>query len=163
MLNVLPPPHSLVTVVIDGYTQKSILTSRDSEHPIVCRVVGLPYGTPFSYTWACPNGPCEVEGHYGRKVYNEHILAVNTTRTRDGWPYTCQVTATEGQAANGSITLTVTDMYVCTIVLYCNSNETGTLLILHTRSGGHVVHSYGRLIPYISVSHNSFTSDIILN
>ena len=119
MLNVLPPPHTIVTVVIDGYTQKSILTSRDSEHPIVCRVVGLPYGAPFSYTWACPNGPYEVEGHYGRKVYNEHILAVNTTRTRDGWPYTCQVTATEGQAANGSITLTVTGMYVC--VLYCTT------------------------------------------
>ena len=124
MLNVLPPPHTIVTVVIDGYTQKSILTSRESvplgnQNILVCRVVGLPYGTLFSYTWASPNGPCEVEGHYGRKVYNEHILAVNATRTRDGWPYTCQVTATEGQAANGSITLTVTGMYVC--VLYCTA------------------------------------------
>ena len=36
-------------------------------------------GTPLNYTWTCPNGPCEVEGYYGRKVYNEHILAVNTT------------------------------------------------------------------------------------
>ena len=125
MLNVLPPPHSIVTVVIDCYTQKSILTSGESvplgnQNILVCQVVGLPYGTLFSYTWACPNGPCEVEGYYGRKVYNEHILAVNTTRTRDGWAYTCQVTATEGQAANGSITLTVTGMYAR--VLYCTAN-----------------------------------------
>ena len=34
-----------------------------------------------SYTWTCLNGPCEVEGYYGRKVYNEHILAVKHTIT----------------------------------------------------------------------------------
>ena len=38
-------------------------------------------GTPLNYTWTCPNGPCEVEGYYGRKVYNEHILAVQCTIT----------------------------------------------------------------------------------
>ena len=110
--------------LIDGYTQKSILTSRESvplgnQNILVCRFVGLPYGTLFSYTWACANGPCEIKGHYGRKVYNEHILAANTTRTRDGWVYTSQVTAKGGQEANGSITLTVTGMYVC--VLYCTA------------------------------------------
>ncbi len=72
--------------MIDGYTHNSTLTSGDSvpigkQFVIVCRVVGLPYGTPLNYTWTCPNGPCEVEGYYGRKVYNEHILAVNTTST----------------------------------------------------------------------------------
>ena len=142
----------LITVLIDGYTHNSILTSGDSvplgsQFILVCRIVGLPYGTPLSYTWTCPNGPCEVEGYFGRKVYNEHILAVNTTSTSDGGTYTCQVTATGGQEARGSFTLIVTGMCVC-IVLYCSSNGTGTSLVLHTHSGGRVVHSYGRLIPH---------------
>ena len=145
-------PASTVTVVIDGYTHNSILTSGDSvplgtQIILVCRVVGLPYGTPLNYTWTCPNGTCEVEGYYGRKVYNEHILAVNTTSITDGGAYTCQVTATGGQEANGSFTLKVTGMCACSL-LYYSSNGTGTSLILHTHSGGRVVHSYGRLIPY---------------
>ena len=100
------------TVVIDGYRHNTTLTSGDSvplgtQIILVCRVVGLPYGTPLNCTWTCPNGPCEVEGYYGRKVYNEHILAVNTTSTSDGGTYTCQVTATGGQDATGSFTLRV--------------------------------------------------------
>ena len=87
--------------VIDGYTAMGNFANEDEirlgrQLILVCRVVGLPYGTPLSYTWTCPNGPCEVEGYYGRKVYNEHILAVNTTSPRDGGTYTCQVTATGG-------------------------------------------------------------------
>ena len=80
---------------------------------LVCRVVGLPYGTPLSYTWTCPIEPCEVEGVYGRKVYNEHILAVNTTSTSDGGTYTCQVTATGGQKVTENFTLSVTGTYNC--------------------------------------------------
>ena len=99
-------------MVIDGYTRNSNLTSGDSvtlgtQLILVCQVVGLPYGTPLSYSWTCPNGPCEVEGYYGRKVYNEHILAVVMTSTSDGGTYTCQVTATRGQEANDSFTLNV--------------------------------------------------------
>ena len=103
------------TVVTDSYTHNSTLTSEDSvplgtRIILVCQVVGLPYGTPLSYTWTCPNGPCEVEGYYGRKVYNEHILAVNTTSTSDGGTYSCQVTVTGGQEATGSFTLRVNGM-----------------------------------------------------
>ena len=57
------------------------------------------------------------------------------------------MTAAGGQEANGSFKLTVTGMCVC-LALYCISNGTGTSLVLHTHSGGRVVHSYGRLIPY---------------
>ncbi len=101
--------------MIDSYTHNSTLTSGDlvplgTQIILVCRDVGLPYGTPLNYTWTCPNGPCEVEGYYGRKVYNEHILAVNTTSTSDGGIYTCQVTATGGQEAAGSFSLRVTGM-----------------------------------------------------
>ena len=108
--------------VIDGHTHNNILTSGESvplgtQIILVCRVVGLPYGTPLSYTWTCPNGPCEVEGYYGRKIYNEHILVVNTTSTSDGGTYTCQVTA-KRQEATGSFTLTVTGMCVCLVLYY---------------------------------------------
>ena len=94
-------------VVIDGYTNNIALISGDSvplgtQLILVCQVVGLPYGTPLSYTWTCPNGTCEVEWYYGRKIYNEHILAVNTTSTNDGGTYTCQVIATGGREASGS-------------------------------------------------------------
>ena len=112
MLSCSFTPIESLTVVIDGYTHNSTLTSGDSvplgtQLILVCQVVGLPYGTPLSYTWTCPNGLCEVEGYYGREVYNEHILAVNTTSTSDGGTYTCQVTATGGQEANGSFTVRV--------------------------------------------------------
>ena len=112
------------TVMIDGYTHNSTLTSGGSvplgtQLILVCQVVGLPYGTPLSYTWTCPNGSCELEGYYGRKVYNEHILAVNTISTSDGGTYTCQVTATGGQEINGSFTVGVAGMYyVCYVYIY---------------------------------------------
>ena len=101
--------------MIDGYTHNSTLTSGDSvphgtQLILVCRVVGLPYGTPLSYTWTCPNEPCEVEGFYGRRIYNEHILAVNTSSMHDGGEYTCQVTAagTSAQTTTGSFTFSIT-------------------------------------------------------
>ena len=108
--------------MIDGYAHDSTFTSGDSvplgtQIILVCRVVGLPYGTPLSYTWTCPNGPCEVKGYYGRKVYSEHILAVNTTSTRDGGTYTCQVTATGGQKATGSFSLNVPGMCVLEVTV----------------------------------------------
>ena len=151
----LPSPSSTVTVVIDGYTHNSTLTSGDSvplgtQIILVCRVVGLPYGTPLSYTWTClgfPHEQCESANGYSRKFYNKHMLAVNTTFTLAGETYTCQVTATGGQEATGSFTLTVTGMCVC-LALYCSSNGTGTSLVIHTHSGGRVVHSAGRPIPH---------------
>ena len=101
-------------MLINGYTHNSTLTSGGSvllgtQIILVCQVVGLPNGTPLSYTWTCPNGPCEVE-YYGRKVYNEHILAANTTSTSDRGTYTCQVTAT-GQEATENFTIRVTGTY----------------------------------------------------
>ena len=124
----LPSPSSTVTVVIDGYTYNSSLTTGDSvplgtQIILVCQVVGLPYGTPLNYTWTCPNGPCEAEDVYARTFYNKHILAVNTTSTLAGGAYTCQVTDTGGQEATGSFTPTDTGMCVC-LALYCSSNGT---------------------------------------
>ena len=125
----LPSPSSTVTVVIDGYTHNSFLTSGDSvplgtQIILVCRVVGLPYGTPVSYTWTCPNGyKCETEQSYVRKIHSNHTLAIAITSTPAGGTYSCQVTAKGGQEATGSFTLTVTGMCV-RLALYCNSNGT---------------------------------------
>ena len=114
--------------MIDGYGHNNSLVTGDSvplgrQLILVCQVVGLPYRTPLNYTWTCPNGPCEVERYYGRKIYNEHILAVNTTSTSDGGTYTCQVTAAGGQEASGNFTLPVTGM-----PLY--STETSTVMFI---------------------------------
>ena len=166
----LPSPSSTVTVVIDCYTHNSTLTSGDSvplgtQLILVCWVVGLPYGTPLSYTWTCLNETCDR--YYSTKIYNEQILAVNTTSTNDGGTYTCQVTSTGGLGATGSFSLSVTGTCVC-LVLYYSSNGAGTSLVLHTHSGGRVVHSYGRLIPHQfpithlqQISHLTLTGELI--
>ena len=112
-------------IVIDSYTHNftsGCSVPLGTQLILVCQAVGLPYGTPLHYTWTCPNGPCEVEGDYGRKIYNEHILSVNTTSTSDGGTYTCQVTATGGQEASGSFTLRVTGMS-CTTAVICISEK----------------------------------------
>ena len=112
-------------VVIDGYTHNSTLTSGDSvplgtQLILVCQVVGLPYETPLSYIWNCPNGQCVIKGVYGRKVYNQHILVVNTTSTSFGGTHTCLVTATGGQEVSGSFTVRVTGMCCTTAVCVMN-------------------------------------------
>ena len=144
----------LPAVVIDGYTHNSTLKTGNSvplgtQLILVCQVVGLPYGTPLSYTWTCPNGSCEVEGYYGRKIYNEHILAVNTTSTSDGGTYTCQVTATREQEANGSFTLTIITGTCCTRAVVTENRWHLYLITLnYDYAGGSVIHSYRRLIPH---------------
>ena len=117
-----PSPSSTATVVIDGFTHNSILTSGDSvplgtQIILVCWVVGLPYGTPLNYTWTCPNGQC-ITVRLDKYLYNEHILAVNATFISNGGIYTCRVTATGGQEATGNFTLIVTGTYVCHLALH---------------------------------------------
>ena len=120
--------------MIDGYTHNSILISGDSvllgtQIILVCQVVGLPYGTPLSYTWTCPNGDCIFKAadgsstyNYHRRIYNNNILAVNTTYTYSG-THTCQVTA-RGQKATGSFNINITGIYTCIMhnvhTVYCN-------------------------------------------
>ena len=103
--------------MIDGYTHNSTLTSGDSvplgtQLLLVCRVVGLPYGTPLNYTWTCNSEECVFAGGYFRSLYNDHILAVNTTGTPFGGNYTCQVTAAGRQNTSGNFTFTVAGTYL---------------------------------------------------
>ena len=155
LLLLLLPFNSIVTVVIDGYTHKSTLISGDSvslgtQLILVCQVVGLPYGTSLNYTWTCPNGPCEGKRDLSRKIYNEHILAVNTTSTSDGGTYTCQVTATGGEEARANFTLSVkgTSILHYSRVLQHRAAYWSDSLLHSQHAGGSVVHSYGRLIPH---------------
>ena len=142
--------------MIDGYTHNSTLTSGDSvplgtQLILVCQVVGLPYGTPLNYTWTCPNRPCTVGIYCARKIYNQHILAVNLTlATSYRGTYTCQVTATGGQQANANFTLSVTGMSLLhySRVMQHRAVYWSEILLLSQHSGGSVVHSEGRLIPH---------------
>ena len=123
----LPCPSSTVTVVIDGYTHNSILTSGDSvplgtQIILVCRVVGLPYGTPLSYNWTClgfPHEQCELVNGYSRKFHNEHILALNITSTLAGGTYTpvrCMLQE-DRKLLGASHSLSL----VCVYVLHCTA------------------------------------------
>ena len=87
----------LLKVVIDGYTVNSTLNS-PATLPLgitlilVCRLSGIPHGQQTTYTWTCPNTPCQQTGYAGRKI-NNNIIAINTTSTSGGERYTCTVTA----------------------------------------------------------------------
>jgi hypothetical protein len=110
-------------VVIDGYTVSSTLNSTatlplGTTLILVCRLSGIPHGQQTTYTWTCPNTPCQQTGYAGRKI-NNNIIAINTTSTSDGGTYTCTVTA-------GGI-------------------EASQQFLLNV-AGGAAVHSYGRRI-----------------
>ena len=122
---VLLLPPSTVTVVIDGYTHNSTLSSGDSvplgtQLILVCQVVGLPYGTQLRFThsqtstalltfaWNCPTGVCFIDQVKSRRFYkNEFILAITTISTTYSGTYTCQVTDASAQKSNGSFTLNI--------------------------------------------------------
>ena len=96
-----------------------------------------------------PHGyQCETERSHVREIHSNHTLAIDITSILAGGTYSCQVTAKGGQEATGSFSLTVTGMCVC-LALYCSSNDgAGTSFVLHTHSGGRVVHSDHRIIPH---------------
>ena len=138
--------------MIDGYTHNSTLTSGNSvplgtQLILVCQVVGLPYGTPLSYTWITPEGPCAFSGYYSTKVYHDYILAINTTTTVYGGRYTCEVAAEGGQEARASFAVNAGKSCM-SLYSECEcGNLQITLPSLHL-GGGRVVHSEGRLIPH---------------
>ena len=65
---------------------------------LVCRVGGVASGTQLSYTWTCPNGPCDVgEGNNpNRKTYGDRMV-LNVLTSREEGMYTC--VGREGQDA----------------------------------------------------------------
>ena len=104
---------SPATSLIDAYTPTSVLVSPatvplGTTVVLVCRVGGVANGTQLSYTWTCPNGPCDVgEGNNpNRKTYGDRMV-LNVLTSRDGGMYTCQVTVGLGAVHGSSFTLNV--------------------------------------------------------
>ena len=84
--------------MIDAYTPTSVLASPatvplGTTVVLVCRVGGVASGTQLSYTWTCPNGPCDVgEGNNpNRKTYGDRMV-LNVLTSREEGMYTCLVT-----------------------------------------------------------------------
>ena len=106
-------PLSPVTSLIDAYSPTSVLSS-PAKVPLgttvvlVCRVGGVASGTQLSYTWTCPNGPCDVgEGNNpNRKTYGDRMV-LNVLTSRDGGMYTCLVREGQNAVHGSSFTLNV--------------------------------------------------------
>ena len=116
VMYIFPLGSPKVTVVIDGYTVDSTLSSRaklplGTALVLVCRVSGIPQ-RQIKYNWTCPNGPCDRPECVGRKVVNGSILAVNITSVSDGGTYTCEVSRDEADGGySQNYTLIVSGQY----------------------------------------------------
>ena len=79
---------------------------------LVCRVGGVASGTQLSYTWTCPNGPCDVgEGNNpNRKTYGDRMV-LNVLTSREEGMYTCLVTEGEDAVHESSFALNVEGEY----------------------------------------------------
>ena len=80
---------------------------------LVCRVGGVASGTQLSYTWTCPNGPCDVgEGNNpNRKTYGDRMI-LNVLTSRDKGMYTCLVTEGQDAVHESSFALNVEGEYM---------------------------------------------------
>ena len=121
-----PPPPTPVTSLIDAYSPTSVLSSPatvplGTTVVLVCRVGGVASGTQLSYTWTCPNGPCDVgEGNNpNRKTYGDRMV-LNVLTSRDGGTYTCLVREGQDNVDESSFTLrvqgewhTINLLYLC--------------------------------------------------
>ena len=142
-----------VTVVIDGYTVSSTHKSPatlplGTTLILVCRLSGIPHGQQTTYTWTCPNTPCQQTGYAGRKI-NNNIIAINTTSTSDGGTYTCTVTA-GGMEASHQFQLNIVGKCIrankCLYTVSMGTQKYTNIPFIRCTLGGAVVHSYGRLI-----------------
>ena len=107
------PPPTPGTSLIDAYSPTSVLSSPatvplGTTVVLVCRVGGVASGTQLSYTWTCPNGPCDVgEGNNpNRKTYGDRMV-LNVLTSRDGGTYTCLVREGQDAVHESSFTLNV--------------------------------------------------------
>ena len=75
---------------------------------LVCRVGGVASGTQLSYTWTCPNGPCDVgEGNNpNRKTYRDRMV-LNVLTSREEGMYTCLVREEQDAVHGSNFTLNV--------------------------------------------------------
>ena len=128
-----------MTVILDGYTTTSTLDSTTTLQLgttliLICRTGGIPHGTDLTYTWTCPNGPCDVgQGrNTNRKTYQDRLL-VNILSTSDAGTYTCQVGLSTTSQVLG------TDQFVLGVEgrgvhMYCTDIQHHTVLVQYIES-----------------------------
>ena len=102
-----------MVTLLDAYTPTSVLVSPatvplGTTVVLVCRVGGVASGTQLSYTWTCPNGPCDVgEGNNpNRKTYGDRMV-LNVLTSRDEGMYTCQSAEAKWKSHSTNFTIRV--------------------------------------------------------
>ena len=70
--------YSTVTVKINAYPNTSEV-EQGTTVVLVCRVVGVPYGSELTYNWTCASGstcdnPSEPSQHGSRRQYNNTVV-----------------------------------------------------------------------------------------
>ena len=83
-----------VTVKIDAYPNTTEV-EQGTTVVLVCRVVGVPYGSELTYNWTCANGstcdnPSEPSQHGSRRQYNGTVV-LDIVNGQDSGEYQCNV------------------------------------------------------------------------
>ena len=84
-----------VTVKIDTYPNTSEV-EQGTTVVLVCRVVGVAYGSELTYKWTCASGstcdnPSEPSQHGSRRQYNNTVV-VDIVHNGDNGDYQCNIT-----------------------------------------------------------------------
>ena len=84
---------------------------------LVCRVVGVPYGSELTYSWTCASGstcdnPSEPSQRGSRRQYNDTVV-VDIVREWDNGDYQCSVSNRSDGVILGSDThrISVTGLF----------------------------------------------------
>ena len=129
--------HSLTfkfTVKIDTYPNTTEV-EQGTTVVLVCRVVGVPYGSELTYSWTCASGstcdnPSEPSQYGSRRQYNNTVV-VDIVNVWDNGDYQCNVSNRSDGVILGSdthrisVTGLFTSLYDCNLIkLAFNSSTT---------------------------------------
>ena len=119
-----------VTVKIDAYPNTTEV-EQGITVVLVCRVVGVPYGSELTYSWTCASGstrtcdnPSEPSQRGSRRQYNNTVV-VDIVREWENGDYQCSVSNRSDGVILGSDThrISVTGLLllqVCARIMPCN-------------------------------------------
>ena len=84
----------IIIVKIDTYPNTTEV-EQGTTVVLVCRVVGVPYGSELTYSWTCASGrtcdnPSEPPEHGSRRQYNNTVV-VDIVHDGDSGDYQCSV------------------------------------------------------------------------
>ena len=115
-----------VTVKIDAYPNTSEV-EQGTTVVLVCREVGVPYGSELAYNWTCARGrtcdnPSKQSQPGSRRQYNNTVV-VDIVNERDNGDYQCNVSNRRDGVILGSdthrisVTGLFTSLYDCHLIL----------------------------------------------